>query len=74
MLLSFNRCSLNVRARLHARDVQSANIFTVHVIMELVLESYGNFLGGPVVKGSPCNAGGTGSIPGQGNKIPHTLL
>ena len=26
--------------------------------------------GGPVVKTSPSNAGGTGSIPGQGPKIP----
>ena len=27
--------------------------------------------GGPVVKTSPSNAGGVGSIPGQGVKIPH---
>ena len=26
--------------------------------------------GGPVVKNPPSNVGGTGSIPGQGNKIP----
>ena len=26
--------------------------------------------GGPVVKNLPCNAGGTGSISGQGTKIP----
>ena len=30
------------------------------------------FPGGPVVKTSPSNAGGAGSIPGQGAKIPHT--
>ena len=29
--------------------------------------------GGPVVKTLPSNAGGTGSIPGQGPKIPHAL-
>ena len=29
------------------------------------------FPGGPVVKTSPSNAGGAGSIPGQGAKIPH---
>ena len=28
--------------------------------------------GGPVVKILPSNAGGTGSIPGWGTKIPHT--
>ena len=31
----------------------------------------GDFPGGPVVKTSPSNAGGAGSIPGQGAKIPH---
>ena len=31
----------------------------------------GDFPGGPVVKSSPSNAGGAGSIPGQGAKIPH---
>ena len=30
-----------------------------------------DFPGGPVVKTSPSNAGGAGSIPGQGAKIPH---
>ena len=30
-----------------------------------------NFPGGPVFKTSPSNAGGAGSIPGQGAKIPH---
>ena len=31
-----------------------------------------DFPGGPVVKTSPSNAGGVGSIPGQGAKMPHT--
>ena len=31
----------------------------------------GDFPGGPVVKASPSNAGGAGSISGQGAKIPH---
>ena len=30
-----------------------------------------NFPGGPVVKTSPFNAGGAGSIPGWTAKIPH---
>ena len=29
-----------------------------------------DFPGDPVVKNLPCNAGDTGSIPGQGTKIP----
>ena len=29
------------------------------------------FPGGPVVKTSPCNAGGAGLIPGWEGKIPH---
>ena len=32
-----------------------------------------DFPGGPVVKTSPSNAGGAGSIPGRGAKIPHAL-
>ena len=31
----------------------------------------GDFLGGPVVKNLPCNAGDESSIPDQGTKIPH---
>ena len=31
----------------------------------------GDFPGGPVVKPLPSNAGGMGSIPGQGAKIPY---
>ena len=30
-----------------------------------------DFLGGPVVKTSPYNAEGVGSIPGQGTKVPY---
>ena len=32
---------------------------------------YGDFPGGPGVQTSPSNAGGVGSIPGWGAKIPH---
>ena len=31
----------------------------------------GDFPGGPVVKTSPSNAAGAGSIPGRGAKTPH---
>ena len=34
----------------------------------------GDFPGGPVVKTSTSNAGGAGSIPGQGAEIPHASL
>ena len=30
-----------------------------------------DFSGGPVVEIPPSNVGGVGSIPGQGEKIPH---
>ena len=30
-----------------------------------------DYPGGPVVKTPPSNAGGVGSIPGQGTKVPH---
>ena len=33
--------------------------------------TWGDFPGGPVVKTLPSNAGGVGSIPGRGAKIPH---
>ena len=34
-------------------------------------ESLQDCLGGPVGKNLPANAGDTGSIPGQGARIPH---
>ena len=36
-------------------------------------EMTGDFPGGSGVKTSPSNAGGVGSIPGRGAKIPHAL-
>ena len=38
-----------------------------------VINILGEFPGSPVVKTSPPSAGGEGSIPGQGAKIPHAL-
>ena len=32
---------------------------------------WGDFPGGPVVRTSPSNVGGVGSIPGRGTKTPH---
>ena len=50
--------------------------FNIHTKFEAKTEvknTCGDFPGGPVVKTLPSNAGGAGSIPGQGAKIPHTL-
>ena len=47
-----------------------------HLVVELLeracifLRMLRDFPGGPVVKISPSNAGGAGSIPGRGTKIP----
>ena len=38
---------------------------------EIDLASVGDLPGGPVLKTSPSNAEGAGSIPSQGTKIPH---
>ena len=34
---------------------------------------WGDFPGGPVAKTLPSSAGGAGSIPGRGAKIPHAM-
>ena len=48
--------------------------FTSHFIFTKKKKAFyrklGDFLGGPVVKNMPCNAGDIGSIPGWGAKIP----
>ena len=43
------------------------NIVSLRVIALKIIR---DFLGSPVVKTLPSNAGGPGSIPGQGTKIP----
>ena len=39
--------------------------------LQVILKIFRDFSGGPVVKTSPSNAVGAGSIPGWGAKIPH---
>ena len=39
----------------------------------LQFKNLGDFPGGPEVKNMLYKAGDTGSIPGQGTKIPHAL-
>ena len=33
----------------------------------------GDFIGGPVVKNLPCNAGDMGSVSGRGSEIPQAV-
>ena len=42
--------------------------------MMLKMAELGGFPRGPVVRTSPSNAGGAGSIPSQGANIPHASL
>ena len=46
------------------------DLFLLLIVGRLKHEIW-DFPGGPVVKTSPSNAGGAGSILGQGAKIPH---
>ena len=48
-------------------------IFTWMFIAALFIIASREFPGGPVVKTPPSNAGGLGSIPGWGTKIPHAI-
>ena len=50
-------------------NVSPSLSLTVYFLLTLI-SVFGDFPGSPVVKTSPSNAGGAGSIPGQGTKIP----
>ena len=57
-------------------EIKSNNMTSGHLPREMKNYVYPkthtwDFPGGPVVKNPPSNAGNTGSIPGQGTKIPH---
>ena len=49
----------------------SDQISVVDAFLYLLSKLQGTFLGRPVVRTSPTDAGGTGSIPGWGAQIPH---
>ena len=51
--------------------LMNAFFFLKILFIHYYFKMYRDFPGGPVVKTSPSNAGGAGSIPGQGTKIPH---
>ena len=44
-----------------------------NAILFIDIKKNRDFPGGPVVKNPPSNAGDTGSISGQGTKIPHAV-
>ena len=41
------------------------------ILLQVKVQSKGDFPGGPGVKALPCNVGVVGSIPGWRTKIPH---
>ena len=53
-------------ACLNAGDLRANSFFSLN-------STPWDFLGGPVVKNLPCNAGDAGSTPGRGTKIPHAV-
>ena len=65
-LLQFVFCSVIC---VSAQEVGCQSRITVLICM--LLRNLRDFLGGPVVKNLPSNAGDLGSIPGLGTKIPH---
>ena len=71
-----NKCDYT---RLKTLQSKGNHHFTNHLSGKLMSKIYKehtqfrDFPGGPLVKNLPCNAQGTGSIPGQGIKIPTCL-
>ena len=51
----------------------NGNIVSINYSVYFKLKMHGDFPGRPVVKTSPSNAGGAGSISGRRAKIPHAL-
>ena len=55
-------------------SILSLNLsWTTFILLSSERSPRRDFHGGPVVKTSPSNAGGVGSIPGPGAKIPRAL-
>ena len=55
------------------KEIKTAMRHHFTATKKTMLKKKGDFPGGPVVKNLPANAGGTGSIPGLGTKIPHAM-
>ena len=49
------------------------NEIAFYTVQLASVKNSGDFPGGPLVKYIPSNAGDTGSISGQGTKIPHAM-
>ena len=54
-----------------ASMTEELDVYLYLILINLNLNSHSDFPGGLVVKTSPSNAGGMGSMPGRGAKIPH---
>ena len=75
-------CSEHRRCALNIHPSFSPSLASTYYHLESSVPSWfrgfkvkqnGDFSGGPVVKTSPSNAGGAGSTPGRGAKIPHAF-
>ena len=58
---------------IHSPGEGHVNCFQSGQILITLVSLHSDFSGSPVVKSSPCSAGGVGSIPGRGTKIPYAL-
>ena len=68
--MGFKKCSIYIYWNIFQLKKES-EFWHVTALMNLKDIIFGDFPGGPVVKNLPSNAGDTGSISGQGTKIPH---
>ena len=53
--------------------IESMNEWVNYEWVTESMSEWGDFPGGPAVKNPPFNAGDTGSITGQGTKIPYAV-
>ena len=62
----------NLKLKQQKKEIDNLNGSTFTTEIESMMNSFPqDFPGSPVVKTLPSNAGGVGSIPGQGANIPH---
>ena len=58
---------------IHSPSEGHLDCFQFGQILVTLVSIHSDFSGSPVVKSSPSSAGGVGSIPGRGTKIPFAL-
>ena len=73
-----NFCKLNEWTSFHSKDLSRGIAFPLFCYsrwpqgsLHKLRKVSWDFPGGPMVKNLPCNTEDTGSLPGQGTKIPH---